>query len=548
LTAAWAIFRRWGTAGGLLAVVALAVVMWSKGAASLVQPISSNIGWLPLLCTSVLVWGLLCRDWRLLTAAVLFGSFTAQQHLAVVPAAVMVVAWAAVAVALALVAWRRRGSPRPGDQDLARSCRWALAVGALCWLPAVLDTFFDFPGNTLRIARYAVEGGGGSSYGPGGGVRQVLNAIGFPPLLTRTELDGLWLVRSVDAATAITAVLVIGALAGLAYAWRRSDPTFTRLVILGGGVMAGGFLTGMTQPDADSANRIAYYHWAFTLGFVELLAVGWVVWSLVRRWWLADRPVPRGARMAAVPVAALLVLVSGIAESTVDRSDRDLPNFVAPATIDRLVDVVRSHRDELGSSFVVLRVGDEGHLQLGDTLAQQARKAGLPATFSPDAEGYVAERHTMDPCTNERAVVLGIGVDEPRSMPGRVVDRVGLYPDFDLDTYLRLVDSAKGREVVLGPALEARLASEASQQRRADTLALQAFLGRRPGALLRSRHHLALLSEAPPASPALDQEDLRSLLRGFPDDLTVLEPTMVSVSILDRDQIRDRWPGYALDC
>ena len=96
----------------------------------------------------------------------LFGSFTAQQHLAVVPAAVMVVAWAAVAVALALVAWRRRGSPRPGDQDLARSCRWALAVGALCWLPAVLDTFFDFPGNTLRIVRYAVEGGGGSSYGP----------------------------------------------------------------------------------------------------------------------------------------------------------------------------------------------------------------------------------------------------------------------------------------------------------------------------------------------------------------------------------------------
>ena len=249
-----------------------------------------------------------------------------------------------------------------------------------------------------------------------------------------------------------------------------------------------------------------------------------------------------------MPVAGLLVVVPGVAESTVDRSDRDLPNFVAPATIDRLVDVVQRHRDELGSSFVVLRVGDEGHLQVGDTVAQYARKAGLPATFSPGAEGYVADRHTMDPCTNERAVVLGVGVDEPRAMPGRVVDHVGLYPGFDLDAFLRLSDSAKGRR-----SCSVRRSRPDSPGKR-----------RSSGARTRSRSRRSS-ADGPVHScgtattwrcwPRRRRRHRRwtrtTCVRccgASPTTSRSLDPTMVSVSILDRDEIRERWPEYAVDC
>ena len=548
LTAAWAVFRRWGSAGGLIGVVALAVVMWSKGAAALVQPISSNIGWLPLLATTVLVWGLVCRDWRLLPVAVVFVSFTAQQHLAVVPVTVMVVAWGTAAIVIAFVAWRRRGSARPGDRDLVRRCGWSLALGVLCWLPVIVNAFVDFPGNTVRIVRYAATGGGGSSYGPVGGVRQVLNAIGFPPLLSRTEISGEWLVRSLGPVTVATALLVVAGLVAAAVAWRRTDPTFTRLVVVGGGVALGGFLTGMTQPNANSADRISYYHWAFTLGFIELLAVGWVAWKAVRHWLLAEGAAPVWLRTAAPALAAVLVLVPGIAEVSTNRRDRDLTNWIAPATVDRLADVVRDHRDVLGSSFVVILIGGDGDLQLGDTVAEYARKAGLPATFAPESIGYVAKQHTTDPCTNQGALVLGLGTDQPPRLPGRHLADVPLVPGWDLSAFLRLSSQAKGRRVVLGPALQARLADEPKRMRENDTFALEFLLGQRPGTILRNRHLVSLLAAAPPTSPALDRDDLRALAGSFPDGQILVQPTVVAMSAMNRAEVRERWPQYAATC
>ncbi|MBN2622452.1 MAG: hypothetical protein JXA83_03735, partial [Acidimicrobiales bacterium] len=124
---AWAVFRQLGRRAGVVAAGALAMVAFTTGASSLVDPTSSNISGYPLLASTVLLWCVACGDLRLVPAAAGAVSFTAQQHLAVVPAT-LVLSVGAVAL-LAVTGWRRGWwHDRARRRDLARSSAWAGAV------------------------------------------------------------------------------------------------------------------------------------------------------------------------------------------------------------------------------------------------------------------------------------------------------------------------------------------------------------------------------------------------------------------------------------
>src|SRR5262249_11923317 len=92
LLAAWAVFRELGATAGTVAAVLLGTIMFTTGAASLINPVSSRVAGYPLLCSSVLCWCVLSGDLRLLPLATAVLSFAAQQHLSVAPAAVVLAA------------------------------------------------------------------------------------------------------------------------------------------------------------------------------------------------------------------------------------------------------------------------------------------------------------------------------------------------------------------------------------------------------------------------------------------------------------------------
>ena len=103
LVAAWGVFRQLGRWAGLAAAAALAAVMWTTGARVMVDPLSSSIGRFPLLCSVVLLWCLMCGDVRLLALTCAVVSFTAQQHLSVVPTIAFVSVVGGVGLGMALV-------------------------------------------------------------------------------------------------------------------------------------------------------------------------------------------------------------------------------------------------------------------------------------------------------------------------------------------------------------------------------------------------------------------------------------------------------------
>ena len=103
LVTAWIVFRRAGPMPGAVACVALAGVLSASGGALLIDPLSSNAGGLPLLVLFAGAAGVAQGDVRLLPVTVAYGSWVAQQHLAIVLPAVVLVAIAVGGVVAAAV-------------------------------------------------------------------------------------------------------------------------------------------------------------------------------------------------------------------------------------------------------------------------------------------------------------------------------------------------------------------------------------------------------------------------------------------------------------
>jgi hypothetical protein len=206
LITAWAVFRQLGTTPGVLAAVLLSAVTFTTGASSLINPVNASLVGYPLLCTVVLAWCLLCRDLRLLPLAAAVGSFTAQQHLSVLPTLSLVVGVAVVGLAVGLLtthSWR--------DPTLRRQVAlWgggATSVGFALWLPPLIQQATGNPGNLAQAWRFA-RSGGRNAVGLDSSIRQVTHVLGLPPVLGQQHLDGFWFLRPVSLVGWVSAAVV----------------------------------------------------------------------------------------------------------------------------------------------------------------------------------------------------------------------------------------------------------------------------------------------------------------------------------------------------
>ncbi len=397
VASAWAVFRQLGRAAGLLAAGILAAVAFTTGASSLINPVSSSIAGYPLLLTTVLLWCVVCGDVRLLPAAAAAVSFTAQQHLSVVPAtAVLTVG----ALALAAVGWRRSGLwvDPAGRAELARSCRWAAFAGLVLWAPVLVQQTLGNVGNLGQMAWFARHGNS-ETLGYSRATWQLAHALGLPPLLGRTDLSGTWLISRPDPVTWVTAMAVLVVVTVACLRWRATDPRRATLGSMVALISAAGLVNGSSVPKGQEQQRLPFYHWTFVLAFFVALVVGLAVADPVRRW-LSARPPARPAGRYALRIGAVaLVAAPSILNLGLDRRTNTLPaayGFVQRDLLDAAADGVSAHADELGDHILVLARNEPLYSGISDAVMFELAERRIGIKYPLTSRSFVHEQHLVD--------------------------------------------------------------------------------------------------------------------------------------------------------
>jgi hypothetical protein len=540
LLAAWAIYRQLGPPGGIVGAVALGAITFTTGASSLVNPVSSNIARYPLLCSLVMVWCLLCGDLRLLPLASAVLSFTAQQHLSVLPTVGVVAAAGVVGV---LVAWGGHGRWREAAarRELARWGGAAVVVGLVLWSPILYQQFFGRGTPNLTAMASFAQHDERPSLGLGSALRQVAHVLGLPPILGQQNLSGGWLLRDVPTLTWVTAALVVAAVALAGWWWRRTAPRRAALAVTAGLALAAGLVNGSSVPEGLEKYRLALYHWAWPLVLFVTLTLGLAVVDLARRVPALQRSwLPRLACGAAV----LAIVVPAAVNPNIDRRSNTLMDAYSPVErsyFDGLVDQVLAEHDRIDGPVLLLERGQINHYNgLREALTIALEERGFPVKHPVSSVASVHPDRLADRDTVRSGLVLV--VDErvtddaavAEDVPGRKIAEVGPAP-FDRAAFDELVELFTSGEDVQVSA-EGEHALDAMPGRRGDLFAvLLAFLPAQAEVSLIDPNVLGFLRDHPLDAPRVDPDVVERVL----DTLPPVEEPRLRVYQLDRDELFD---------
>ncbi len=453
VTSAWAVFRQLGRTAGIVAAMALATVAFTTGASSLVNPVSSSIAGYPLLLSAVLCWCVAAGDARLLPLATVATSFTMQQHLAVVPAGIVIGAGALVLLA---ATWHRTGRWRDAAsrRDLTVAVRRSVLLATVLWAPVLAQQAFGASGNLGRIVSFARHDER-PDLGLGRALWQVAHALGLPPLLGRASVSGPWLISRPTAVTWVSAVAVVVVVAAVCLRWRTDHPRRATLGPMAAVVAAAGLVNGSSVPVGLEQARLSFYHWTFVLAFFVALVIGLAVADLVAgRVRAATAGRPRAASGMAV-LTVLLVAGPAVVNPHLDRRTNDLAAasaYLDADVIDRLADGAAAHADALGDHPVVLTRNSPPYVMYGPTLAFALVERVTDVRFPLTYRTFVHDRRLVD--RDDLSGGLVLVVDDEMRTPvddGELVADVDLGTGLAVDDYRALVATAEAADgVVLG--------------------------------------------------------------------------------------------------
>lgn len=544
LVAAWAVFRRLGRTAGLLAAAVLALVAFTTGPGSLVNPVSSNIACYPLLATAVLWWCVAAGDLRLLPLATGLASFTAQQHLSVVPAtAVLVVGGLAV---LAVRGWRGgRWAVAAERRELRRWGLWSLGLGLLLWSPVIAQQFLGDAGNLGEMWWFARHGNS-DSLGPSSAVRQVANVVGWPPLLGRTDVAGHDLLAEPSLLRWVSAVAVLGGAFALCARWRRQGSARATLGIGVALVLVAGLVNGSSVPWGIEMTRITFYHWSWPLSLMVALvygsAVAPAVARLATRRWAVARPALAGLAVVAVALPTAV-------NPALDR--RANTSVAAGSTIDvdvvrHLADAVEAEADagRLGDHVLLVSRGEPVFAGVVDALAFELAQRGIDVRFPLSYRFFVNDDRLVDRDELDGGLVLLVDAPAPPDDPpgGELLAEVTIEPGFDADAYRELVAAARAHdEVVLTPETERFLADLVGDDEVGAEI-VDTFLREiveNPRRAFLNPAILEFVRDHPLEQPAFDPETVQRVIDGvalFEERGTQI--TALRLHLLDGDEMR----------
>jgi len=307
--ALWFARRRGGVVLMVGVALALALLMRCYGADVLTQPWNPYMPvswWFVVLLT---VWSVLCGDLVALPVAVFAASFCAQTHLPYVPLAGGMAALALVGVGMAA----RNKDQRP------RVLRWvagSAVLGALLWLPVVIDQVSVEPANLTLIARH-FQHPPEAPVGLRRGVEMVLLHLDPWRFASGNGIDSGDLAGASSAPTGSyvpgLAVLVAWLAAAVA-AWRLRHQVLLRLhAVVGVGLLLAAY-------SISRVFGLLWFYlmlWAFGITALTLTAIGWTAVELLRRR-AATADAPAGRQITAPWVRpAVLALSAAVVVSSV---------------------------------------------------------------------------------------------------------------------------------------------------------------------------------------------------------------------------------------
>lgn len=556
LVAAWVAFRRAGPAVGLGAAVVLAGVAWAQGLAVLTDPISSNMGGIPLLGLAALAWAVVDGDLRLLPLAAAFFAFVCQQHLAIVGVATGTAAWAGLGLVLAVATWARtrRGdrapaTDEPGDgaSDDGASGHgtgavpspwpWigaAVAVSVVAWLPVLVDQFWG-TGNVGRMASFA----GSSerpSLGPVSGLRQAVRALGVPPLLLRTDLTGDDIRAPLGVASWIAGALVSAALVALVVRDRRRLPARAALAATALVVAGVGAWNGSNVPNSLEAGRINFYRWTFVASALTWIALAWVTAEVLVR---AAPAVTRARRAFAGAALAALAVVSvlTVTESGPQRR-RDQQIFEHERRIHREVLAALDPDDRV----LLVPGGLSAGLAVAPSVALQLVEAGHEIGVPPSLEAGYGD-HLVADGAYDAGIVIASGRGEVAPGPGRVLVRIDLNAA-TAGVRAELAAQLEGREIVVAADADDVIEEIGGDpgSRSAALFRLQMLsLGDAPDGALLSPAVVDALAAGYLEAPTVDPELVRRLQQDPATD--TWGEDVIEVRLLDRGALEREYPS-----
>jgi hypothetical protein len=534
---AWAVFRQLGRTAGILAAVLLGAIAFTTGAASLVNPVSSNIAGYPLLLSAVLLWCVACGDVQLLPVTTAVVSFTAQQHLSV-GVAIATITVGSLAL-LAALAWRERWWREPETwRRMRRNALVAGLVALVLWAPVLLQQLVGDVGNLGQIATFAQEGNR-DTLGGRRGLWQLVHALGLPPLLGRTDVSGVTFLRRPDPAQWVTAVGVLGFVGWLGWRWRSTHPRQARLCAMAGLVAVAGYLTGSSIPFGLEQGRLAFYHWVWPLTLFVGLALGLAAVGAVRRVVPAPAAWVRGTVALAAVVAVVTPVVVNPQLTRPGNKISETHTRIERGVVDDIVEQVTAHDDSLDGPTLLIARNEPLFAGMSQAMAYRLVEEGVDVRFPRHLRNAVHEDRLAARATVDGALLVVFGDDLARPVPatGELIAEYVYDPvPGDAEAFDSLVATAEAAEEVrFAPEQEQALDDAfTAEERRVAEQVLDAVLDD-PEESLRAQLTLEILRDFPPVEPGFDPDHVATVATSEEYDIR-LGVDEIRVYALDRDE------------
>jgi hypothetical protein len=366
--------RRGGLALALVTLFLVGLLCAAEGAQTLRDVWNPFITLLPFVLLAFVVWSLSCGEAWALPAGVAVATFLVQTHVSYGLVAVALLL--AGAVGAAITTWRRRA-----DAEHARRMRswlWSvivsLAVGAILWLPVVVQQVRDEPGNLGTLIRFFRDHGREHSYGDAWHV--VASQLSLWPDWVQAHVVGNVYSGGLDLSGATPiAVWGIVLVAAAVVTWRRAKDAFRLDVLLALTIVVA--VVSVSRIVGDIFPYLVTWTWA--VGMLVWLAIAW---SVVRWWQTRGNTDPRVGRIALALVAAGLVAVTIV--NTVDAATAGNPEPRRSPLVKAMVEKIEEQLPP-GDGVVEIRAGTTpGSAWVGAGIAAQLERDGIETRVSPE--------------------------------------------------------------------------------------------------------------------------------------------------------------------
>ena len=228
----------------------------------------------------------------------------------------------------------------------------------------------------------------------------------------------------------------------------------TALVIMTLAVAVAGLLNGANVPGSVEQVRINFYHWTFTLAFLELFTLLVAIGSVACRLAIDQRvSQPRIVRCACRAGRVVVVLCPAITNLFVSRGDNRLPSFVPKSTLDKLESQISAHRDEIAQPTLMLSQGDDNFTGLYEALTVRLDTRGFDVVHTVRWRDIVNDDRVVHDHKVRSAVLMAVTVGGlSKQPPGKLIATANPAPGFDRDAFALLLREARSAsKVVIGP-------------------------------------------------------------------------------------------------